>query len=154
MYNFGKTLYFYKFSCADYILPILLSWANSLATFWQTISIHCISSNSTSVQSFLTLQTHRLYSTRFLCPWNSPDKNTGVCCHSLLQGIFPTQGSNLGLPHCKQILFCLSHQVNLYCIIISHIFTTQLFTLIWIISFKKDFKKKETLSPLKKSLPT
>ena len=44
------------------------------------------------------------------CPWNSPGKNTGVCCHSLLQGIFPTQKSNLGLPHCRQILYPLSHQ--------------------------------------------
>ena len=33
-----------------------------------------------------------------------------VGCHSLLQGIFPTQGSNLGLLHCRQILHCLSHQ--------------------------------------------
>ena len=37
-------------------------------------------------------------------------KNTGVGCHSLLQGIFPTQGSNLGLLHCGLILYCLSHQ--------------------------------------------
>ena len=35
----------------------------------------------------------------FLCPWYSPDKNTRVGCHCLLQGIFPTQGSNLGCPH-------------------------------------------------------
>ena len=31
-------------------------------------------------------------------------------CHFLLQGIFPTQGSNLGLPHCRQMLYPLSHQ--------------------------------------------
>ena len=41
---------------------------------------------------------------------NSSGKNTGVGCHSLLQGIFPTQGSNLGLLHCKQILYHLSHK--------------------------------------------
>ena len=41
---------------------------------------------------------------------NSPGKNTGVSCHTLLQGIFPTQGSNPGLPHCRQILYQLSHQ--------------------------------------------
>ena len=41
---------------------------------------------------------------------DSPRKNTGVGCHALLQGIFPTQGSNLGLPHCRQILYHLSHQ--------------------------------------------
>ena len=45
-----------------------------------------------------------------LCPWNSPGKNIGVDCHFLLQGIFPTQGSNPGLPHCRQALYHLSHQ--------------------------------------------
>ena len=40
----------------------------------------------------------------------SPSKNTRVGCHALLQGIFPTQGSKPGLPHCRQILYCLSHQ--------------------------------------------
>ena len=45
-----------------------------------------------------------------LCPWNSPGKNTGVGCHALLQGIFPTQGSNPGLSHYEQILYHLSHQ--------------------------------------------
>ena len=43
-------------------------------------------------------------------PWNSPGKNTGVGSHSLLQGIFPTQGLNPGLLHCRQILYQLSHQ--------------------------------------------
>ena len=41
--------------------------------------------------------THGLQSTGFLCPWNSPDKKTGLGSHSLLQGIFPTEGLNLGL---------------------------------------------------------
>ena len=41
---------------------------------------------------------------------DSPGKNTGVGCHALLYGIFLTQGSNPGLPHCRQILYCLSHQ--------------------------------------------
>ena len=45
-----------------------------------------------------------------LCPWTFPSKNTGVDDHSLLQQIFPTQGSNLGLLHCRQILYHLSHQ--------------------------------------------
>ena len=43
-------------------------------------------------------------------PWNSPGNSTGVGCHSLLQGIFPTQESNLGLLHCREILYHLSHQ--------------------------------------------
>ena len=44
-----------------------------------------------------------------LCTQNSPGKKTRVCCHSLLQGIFQTQGSNPGLLHCRQILYHLSH---------------------------------------------
>ena len=47
---------------------------------------------------------------RLLCPWDSLGKNTGVGCHALLQGIFPTQGLNTGLPHCRRILYCLSQQ--------------------------------------------
>ena len=52
----------------------------------------------------------RLYPTRLPSPWNSPGKNTGVGSHSLLQRIFPTQGLNPVLPHCRQILQHLSHQ--------------------------------------------
>ena len=48
-----------------------------------------------SVQLFVT---HGLQPTRLLCPWDFPGKNTGVGCHFLLQGIFPTPGSNLGSP--------------------------------------------------------
>ena len=44
------------------------------------------------------------------CPWNSPGQSTGVGSLSLLQGIFQTQGSNPGLPHCRQILYQLSHK--------------------------------------------
>ena len=55
----------------------------------------------------------------FVTPWSppgfsvhgdSPGKNPGVGCHALFQGIFPTQGSNPGLPHCLRILYPLSHQ--------------------------------------------
>ena len=45
-----------------------------------------------------------------VCQWDSPGKNTGMGCHSLLQGLFPTQGSNPGQLHCRQILYHLSHQ--------------------------------------------
>ena len=57
-----------------------------------------------------SLQPHGLSPTRLLCPWNFPGKHTAVGCHFLLQGIFPTQGSNPGLLHCRQILYHLSHQ--------------------------------------------
>ena len=45
-------------------------------------------------------------------PWNSPGQNTGVGSLSLLQGIFPTQVVNPGLPHCRRILYQLSHKGN------------------------------------------
>jgi len=47
---------------------------------------------------------------RLLHPWNFPGRSTGVGCHFLLQGIFPTQGSNPGLPRCRQMIYHLSHQ--------------------------------------------
>ena len=56
-------------------------------------------------QSCPTLQNHGLYS-----PWNSPGQNTGVDSLSLLQGIFPTQGLNPGLLHCRRILYQLSYE--------------------------------------------
>ena len=43
-------------------------------------------------------------------PWNSPGQNTGVGTLSLLQGILPTQGLNPGLPHCRRILYQVSHK--------------------------------------------
>ena len=49
-----------------------------------------------------SLQPHGLYS-----PWNSPGQDTVTSSHSLLQGIFSTQGSNPGLLYCRQILYCL-----------------------------------------------
>ena len=57
-----------------------------------------------------SLRPHGLQPTRLLHPWNFPGKSTRVGCHFLLQGIFPTQGLNLGLPHCGQTLYHLSHQ--------------------------------------------
>ena len=57
-----------------------------------------------------SLRPYALKPARLLCPWNSPGKNTGVTCHSLLQGIFPSQGSNPGLLHCRHMLYQLSHQ--------------------------------------------
>ena len=57
-----------------------------------------------------SLRPRGLQPSRLLHPWDSPGKNTGVGCHFLLQGIFLIQGSNPGLPHCRQTLNPLSHQ--------------------------------------------
>ena len=79
---------------------------------------HCLlqcrkmKSASEVAQLYPTLWPHGLQPTRLLHPWDFPEKNTGVGCHFLLQGIFPTQGSNPGLLHCRQTLYHLSHQVS------------------------------------------
>ena len=57
-----------------------------------------------------SLQPHGLHS-----PWNSPGQNTGVGSHSLLQRIFPIQGSNPGIPLRRPILYPLSHQGSRVC---------------------------------------
>ena len=56
---------------------------------------------------------------------NSPGKNTGVGCHALLQGIFPTQGMNPGLLHCRRILYCLNHQGSTCLCLLQGIFLIQ-----------------------------
>ena len=61
----------------------------------------CVCVNRSVMSNFLWPR--GLRPTRLLCPWNSPVRNTGVGCHSLLQRIFLTQGLNLGLLHCRQI---------------------------------------------------
>ena len=58
------------------------------------------------VQLFVTPRTEPA---RLLCLRESPGKNTGVCCHALLQRIYPTQGSNLHLLHWRWFLLPLSH---------------------------------------------
>ena len=62
----------------------------------------CVLSCSVMSSSFWP---HRVYS-----PWSSPGQNTGVGSLSLLQVIFLTEGLNPGLPHCRQILYQLSHK--------------------------------------------
>ena len=56
------------------------------------------------------LQACGLLPSRLLCPWDSPGRNAGVHCHSLLQGIFPTQGLNPGLLTFRRFLYPLKHQ--------------------------------------------
>ena len=76
------------------------------------ICIHiyaCVLSDFSCVRFFMT---YELLPAKLLCPWDSPGKNTGVGCHALLQGIFPTQGSNpylLYLLHCRRVLYPLGH---------------------------------------------
>ena len=72
---------------------------------WDDIWINTLYTTSDSCSGVPdSLRPHGLYS-----PGNSPGQNTGVGSHFLLQGIFPIQGSNPGLTHCRQILYQLSH---------------------------------------------
>ena len=83
-----------------------LKWQMSIEVKWSE-------SRSTVSDS---LQPHELWPARLLFPWDSSGKNTGMGCCFLLQGIFLTHGSNLGLLHCRQILYCLSYQGNHKCL--------------------------------------
>ena len=71
----------------------------------RTLEWGAIAFSGKSLSHVWFFATHGLYS-----PWNSPSQNTGVGRLSFLQGIFPTQGLNPGLPHCRQILYQLSHK--------------------------------------------
>ena len=86
---------------------LLISWLQSpSAVILEPPKIKSVTVSSFSIYlPWRSLQPHGQYG-----PWNSPGQNTGVGSLSLLQGIFPTQGSNLGLPHCRRILFQLSHK--------------------------------------------
>ena len=92
--------------------PILsLSYSSLLApnVHYSTI---CNSKDMESESESHTVMPHSLAPHGLYSPWNSPGQNTGVGSRSLLQGVFLTQRSNPGLPHCWQILYQLSHQRN------------------------------------------
>ena len=98
-----------------YILKIFtFPWVRDSAIFRRYILWLCFVCTKsvlvTHVCLTLSNPTHSHPSGWLLYLWNSPGKNTGVGCHSLLQGIFPTQEWKLGLLHCKQIFYLLSHQ--------------------------------------------
>ena len=79
------------------VLPLLHGWVSNFIIVQSESESFSVMSNS--------LWPHGLYSL-----WNSPGQNTDVGSLSLLQGIFPTQKLNPGPPHCRQILFQLSHK--------------------------------------------
>ena len=85
------------------VLPCDYLWTHRM---WMEVmyasSCVCMLSHSVASDS---LQPHGLSPARLLCPWNFLGKNTGVGCHFLLQGIFPTQESNLSLLHYWRILY-------------------------------------------------
>ena len=99
----------------------------------------CEQTESCSVV-FGSLWPHGLYS-----PWNSPGQNAGMCSCSLLQGIFPTQGLNPGLPHCGWILYQLSHQESpRNCVKMEHIWQAEADDISVTCSYSEmDFKRRD-----------
>ena len=86
-------------------------------TFWvhyrKNLLISAVEGNGNTLQ-YSCLENPMDCSPPSSSPRNSPGRNTGVGSHSLLQGIFPNQGSNLGLPHCRWILYSLSHPLRIH----------------------------------------
>ena len=95
-YSFLATHFIKKRTILDLSLELNSQGIDEGKTLSESES-HSVMSNS--------LWLHGLYS-----PWNSPGQNTGVSSLSLLQEIFPTQGLNPCLQHCRQILYQLSHR--------------------------------------------
>ena len=101
----------------DFLFPINHSHDANAAGLWEMIlvsrlpakwyiGLYC-GGKGRNEEDVLSPFSHiRLFVTRLLCPWGSPGKNTVVGCHALLQGIFPTQGSNLHL-------LCVLHSLPL-----------------------------------------
>ena len=75
---------------------------------WSRIKVYDASGSAMKMKVSAAQSCPTLCNPSLLSALDSPGESTGVGCHSLLQGIFLTQGSSLGLPHCRQILYCLS----------------------------------------------
>ena len=93
------------------------NWNRTWENFWRAwiLSCHACGNGFTSVcvcvcVCVCVLSQVQLFATPWTTLWNSPGFNTGVGNLSLFQEIFPTQGLNPGLPHCRWILYQLSHQ--------------------------------------------
>ena len=101
----GHCKRFYSFFvCVPYLCTSKPHWYYNWVYLWGMKRRKRRKKESEVAQSCPILQHHELQPTRLLSLWNSPGKNTGVGCHLLLQGTFSTQGSNPGLPHCRQTL--------------------------------------------------
>ena len=96
---FGMKLFFNISNYFTILYWFCLEWI-SVWFYMRACSVASVLSDS--------LRSHGLCFTRLLYSWDSPGKNTGLGCHTLLQGIFPTQGLNLGLLsllHCRWVFF-------------------------------------------------
>ena len=101
----------YNYFIGDSTFQLLNTFLLSSAALSYKMSYHLVMLTCVSCSVVPnSLRLHGLQPTRLLCLWDFPGKDTGVFCHFLLQGIFPSQGSNLGLLHCRQIIYQLSYQ--------------------------------------------
>ena len=90
---------------------LFANWVRTIGTsFSIQNSSGCYNKEKEKWKSFSRVRLFVTPWTGLYSPWNSPGQNTGAGSLSLLQGIIPTQGSNPGLPNCRQILYQLSHQ--------------------------------------------
>ena len=106
-------------ACAQFqrtwLLVLLQVFTKAFARLWELWNLLILSSQKCLSSFYSESERHSVVSDclwphGIFSPWNSPDQNTGVGRFFLLQGIFPTQGSNPGLPHCRRILYQLSHK--------------------------------------------
>ena len=100
----------WQIQCSTLIATSFRIWNISAGSSSPALLLLLLLSCFSRVQLFVTPWTRQ--PARLLCPCNSPDKNTGVGSHSLLQGIFPTQGSNPDLLHCRRILYVWATTLN------------------------------------------
>ena len=105
---FRVCLFFMYYQCEKDYKPIAVQCYIAGCFCWVSV---CVSRSAMSN----SLQPCGLQPASLLCPWDSLGRTTRVGCHSLLQGIFPTQGLNLGLLHVRQILYhpCQANLVGL-----------------------------------------
>ena len=121
-------------------------FSSSQLSFWSSVWLELIPiCEFSTFESFFekccsvvsnSLWPYGLWPVRLLCPWNSSGKNTGMGCHVLLQGIFPAQGLNLGLPHCRWILYHQSHQESPYLqyfVLFCHMIAAQISSLVMLV---------------------
>ena len=113
-----KFFQFFLFLLVNHLLSVQLGWVGRDRGRKETSYLSCTRCKALSLGTQCCAVLSRSVSNS-ATPWtgssvhgDSSGKNTGVGCHFLLQGIFLTQGLNPGLPHCRQILYRLSHHGN------------------------------------------
>ena len=94
--------------------PPAFNLSQNQGLWWWVSSSHPVAKVLEFQVQHHSFQRRAVFPNSILCPWDSPAKNTRMGCHFPLQGIFPTQESNLGLLHCRQIIYWLSYKGSLF----------------------------------------